>query len=95
MPKRQRTEDERKPEPAARNQDRSRNALDFCWDDVSSLRMLGSKPLSDLAAQAPKPAASDAAPARERASSRRWNLVVLGLLVLTLAATVWATVGGH
>jgi hypothetical protein len=70
----------------------TREALDFCFEDVSSLRMLGSTPLADLGrpamaggapAQVPAPSPT-AAPPR---SGHRWNVVVLALLLLTLAAT--------
>jgi hypothetical protein len=74
----------------------TRRALDDCWDDVSSLRMLGSAPLSDLAAgPAPAAPASGAAPAARRSGAQRWNRVVLALLLLTLAATIGATLLLH
>jgi hypothetical protein len=80
------------------DQDPSRDALDFCFDDVSSLRMLGAAPLSDLTS-APEPTppapASASAPASARGGSQRWNLVVLALVVLTLAATAGALLLGR
>jgi hypothetical protein len=85
----------KKTEPKLDPKDATRQALDFCFEDVSSMHMLGAAPLNDLASgRAPAAPASGAAPAR-RPSGQRWNLVVLALLVVTLAATAAATLLGH
>ena len=86
------SDDQVKPEAS---RDQTREALEFCFEDVSSLRMLGAAPLSDLSSAPAPAAASGAAPAGHRAAARRWNLVVLALLVLTLAATTAATLLGR
>lgn len=74
----------------------TREALEFCFDDVSSLRMLGASPLSSLSApavaQAPAPAA---APVRRRNSGQRFSLLVLGLVILTAVATATALFFGR
>jgi hypothetical protein len=82
---RKRDEPEQEPRPESR--DTTREALDFCFEDVSSLRMLGAAPLSDLTSR-PGPAApaSGAGPAEQRGAGQRWNLVVLAALLLTLGA---------
>jgi hypothetical protein len=82
------------PRPEA-SKDQTREALEFCFEDVSSLRMLGSAPLSDLSSGRAPAAASAAGPAAHRGGARRWNLVVLALLVLTLAATIAVTLLGR
>jgi hypothetical protein len=79
-------------EPRPEDKDATREALDFCFEDVSSLRMLGAAPLSDLSS-GPGPAApvAGAGPANQRSAPHRWNLVVLALLLLTLAAATAVT----
>jgi hypothetical protein len=86
------TDDQAKPEAS---KDQTREALEFCFEDVSSLRMLGARPLSDLSSRPAPAAASSAGPAAPRGGAQRWNLVVLALLVLTLAATTAATLLGR
>jgi hypothetical protein len=75
--------------------DATREALDFCFEDVSSLRMIGAAPLNDLTSGPGPGAASGADRARRRGGAQRWNLVVLGLLILTLAATTAVTLLGR
>jgi hypothetical protein len=75
--------------------DDTREALEFCFEDVSSMRMLGAAPLNDLTSGPGPGAASGAGRASPRSGGQRWNLVVLALLVLTLAATTAATLLGH
>jgi hypothetical protein len=83
-------------EPKVGDQDSTREALDFCFEDVSSLRMIGAAPLSDLASR-PGPAVPvpGGGPAAARSGGNRWNLVVLAVLLLTLAATTAVTLLGH
>jgi hypothetical protein len=79
-------------EPAAPPQspeEATREALEHCWDDVSSLRMLGAAPLNDLAAASP--AASGEGRARGRRGSHHWGLVMVVVVVLTLAVTIAET----
>jgi hypothetical protein len=85
-----------KKEPKPSDQDSTREALDFCFEDVSSLRMLGAAPLSDLTS-GPRPAApaSGGGPAPSPVGGRRWNLIVLAVLLLTLAGTTAAMLLGH
>jgi hypothetical protein len=77
------------------SKDQTREALEFCFEDVSSLRMLGSTPLSDPTSGPAPAAASGAGRAAPRAGTHRWNLVVLALLILTLAATTAVTLLGR
>ena len=77
------------------SKDATRAALEFCFEDVSSLHMLGSAPLNDLTSGPGPAAASGAGREARRGGDRRWNLVVLALLVLTLAATTAATLLGR
>jgi hypothetical protein len=68
----------------------TREALDFCFEDVSSLRMVGAAPLNDLmASTSPQPGATNASPAAR--GGHRWNLLVLALLVLMAAAVTAVT----
>jgi len=88
----------KKPDAGAKPQgskDETREALAFCFEDVSSLHMLGAAPLNDLTSGPGPAAASGAGRAAHRGGDRRWNLVVLVLLVLTLAATTAATLLGR
>jgi hypothetical protein len=83
---------------APRKADATRDALDFCFEDVSSLRSLGAAPLNDLmAAPGAGPPGEGAASGggAARGAGQRWNQVVLALLVLTLAAAVGATLLGR
>jgi hypothetical protein len=82
-------------EKAASSPDSTREALEFCFEDVSSLRMLGAAPLSDLASRPGPAAASGGGREAHRGGARRGNLVLLALLVLTLAATTAATLLGR
>ena len=92
--KKTKADDQVRPEAS---KDQTREALEFCFEDVSSLRMLGSRPLNDLSSAPAPAAASSAGPASSghRGGAQRWNLVVLALLVLTLAATTAATLLGR
>jgi hypothetical protein len=78
-------------QPKADPHDATREALEFCFEDVSSLRMIGAAPLSDLTSgPGPGSPASAGGPAGQRSGGHRWNLVVLAVLLLTLAATTAA-----
>jgi hypothetical protein len=84
------------PAPQRDPREATREALDFCFEDVSSLRMIGAAPLSDLTS-GPGPAAPASAggPAAGRSAGQRWNLVVLTALLLGLAATTAVMLLGH
>jgi hypothetical protein len=71
----------------------TREALEHCWDDVSSLRMLGASPLSDLAGESSS--ASAAGRARSRGPGHRWSFVMVTVVVVTLAVTIAETLLGR
>jgi hypothetical protein len=81
---------------APRNPDQAtRDALDFCFEDLSAVHVVGAAPLTDLTSgRAPAAPASAGAQAEQR-SAQRWNLVMLVLLLLTLAATTAAMLFAH
>lgn len=82
--------------PGAAPADATREALDFCFEDVSSLKSLGAAPLSDLiSAGAPGRSAAAASSEAGGRTGQRWNLAVLALLILTLAAATAATLLGR
>lgn len=77
-------------------QESTREALEFCFEDVSSLRMIGAAPLSDLSSGRGPAPASGAGPGAAPRSGHRWPLLVLlALLLLTLGATTAATLLGR
>jgi hypothetical protein len=87
-------DDAGKPDP--NTADKTREALDFCFEDVSSLRMVGAAPLSDLyASPGPRRSGEDAGRDQDRGPARRWNLVALVLLALAMAGLIVATVLGR
>jgi hypothetical protein len=84
------------PQPALDPKEATREALDFCFEDVSSMNMLGSAPLSDLTSgRGPGGSGSGAGPAGRRSGEQRWNLVMLAALLLTLGASTAVMLLGH
>jgi hypothetical protein len=70
----------------------TRDALEFCFEDVSSIRSLGAAPLNDLfAGPGAGPPAGGASPAGGDRAGSRWNLLLLALLLLTLGVAASAT----
>jgi hypothetical protein len=86
VPKRPESKDDQQADPGRSAED-TREALEFCFEDVSSLRMVGAAPLNDLYASAgsQRRPASSSSPA-EGGRAGRWNLVLLALVVLTMIA---------
>jgi hypothetical protein len=74
----------------------TREALDFCFEDLSAVHVVGAAPLTDLTAgRGPAGPASAGAPAEQRSGGQRWNLAVLAALLLTLSAATAAMLLGH
>jgi hypothetical protein len=77
---------------APRTAEETREALDFCFEDVSSLRMVGAAPLSDLmSSTASRRTESGASREPGRSQPQRWNIVLLVLVVVAMAAVIAAT----
>jgi hypothetical protein len=83
--------DDQKKTPTPGTAQETREALEFCFEDVSSLRMVGAAPLNDLMRSVgQRPDARAASPTGSR-GGQRWNLLVLSLVVLAMAAVIAVT----